>query len=127
MFVPDFLIGEGEAVFGDLCEGSSGASVEEGFDAFLPDIACVSCGLFWLDEFGFHGPVGPPLVAVSVCVHGFGEELVACLCEQLELYPSAHAGLDGPEASAARGVLQILALVCGADEHALARLVDFHA
>src|SRR6187397_1960820 len=107
MFVPDFLIGELEAVFGDLCEGSSGASVEEGFDAFLPDVSGVSCGLFWSDEFGFHGPVGPPLVAVSVCVHGFGEELVACLCEQVQFDASGHAGLDWPEASAACGILQI--------------------
>ena len=56
--MPDFLIGEQEAVFGYLCEGCSGASLEEAFDAFLPDVSGVSGGLFWLDEFGFHGAAG---------------------------------------------------------------------
>src|SRR5262245_53381871 len=64
-------------------------------------------------------PVRPPPLLMPIAFDGLGEELVAVVRERRNIDVS---GLERPISAAAGLVAQIVVLVCGANEDALARL-----
>src|SRR5215469_10573314 len=90
-------------------------------DCFGPGVVVEAGFLLGFEEEAFEVGVWPILVAEAPGVDGFGEQLVAIGLEGGEVDVLAD---DGPEAAPSGFVLQPSVLVGGADEEALAWLVD---